>query len=102
LATKKHVTFRFDRELESDVQEVVKEESVDKSTALRMLVGEGYREWRLKRAIRQLRDGEISVWQASKVAGMGLLDFVVALKKEQGIEWVEFDVSETLSKRIES
>ena len=98
VAAKKITGVRLDTEMERDVQEVVREESVDKSTALRMLVGEGYREWRLKRALRQLSAGEVSVWQASKVAGMALLDFLAIVKKE-GAEWAEFDASETLSKR---
>jgi len=97
LASKKITGVRLDRELDRDVEEVVKEESVDKSTALRMLVGEGYRGWKLKKAMRKLREGEVSVWQASKISGMALLDFLALLKKEEGIEWAEFDTSETLN-----
>lgn len=89
---------RFDVELEKAVREVVKQESVDKSTALRMLVGEGYKEWKLKRALQQLKEGKVSIWQASKIAGMSLWDFVVLVKKEEGIEWTEFNPKELLSK----
>ena len=95
---KKITGVRLDAELAKAVDEVVEEESVDKSTALRKLVGEGYRGWRLKRALQQLREGKISVWEASRVAGMPLWDFLALLKKEEGIEWAEFDVKETLSK----
>ncbi len=96
---KKITGVRLDAELTKAVDEVVEEESVDKSTALRKLVGEGYRGWRLKRALQQLRAGKVSVWEASSVAGMPLWDFLTLLKKEEGIEWAEFDVKETLSKR---
>ena len=89
---------RFDAELEKRVQEVVKQESVDKSTALRMLVGEGYKEWKLKRALQRLKEGKVSIWQASKIAGMTLWDFVTIVKKEEGIEWAEFNPEELLSK----
>ncbi len=89
---------RFDVELEKAVREVVKQESVDKSTALRMLVGEGYKEWKLKRALQQLKEGKVSIWQASKIAGMSLWDFVVLVKKEEGIEWTEFNPKELLNK----
>jgi predicted HTH domain antitoxin len=90
---------RLDAELTKAVNEVVEQESVDKSTALRKLVGEGYRGWRLKRALQQLREGKVSVWEASTIAGIPLWDFLAMLKKEEGMEWVEFDVKETLSKR---
>jgi predicted HTH domain antitoxin len=96
---KKTVAFRLDSELDRDLKEVVREESVDKSTAMRMLVSAGYREWRLKRALQQLREGRISVWQASDGMGMALWDFVALLKKEEGIEWVEFETNEILGSR---
>ena len=102
MPSKKITGVRLDSELDRDVEEVVREESVDKSTALRMLVGEGYKEWKLKRALQQLREGKISMWQASKMAGMTLWDFVVTVKKEEGIEWTEFDSSEIWSKRPSS
>jgi hypothetical protein len=96
---KKTIAFRLDSELDRELKEVVREESVDKSTAMRMLVSAGYREWRLKRALQQLREGKISVWQASDRVGMALWDFVPLLKKEEGIEWAEFETSETLGTR---
>jgi predicted HTH domain antitoxin len=97
--SKKITGVRLDSELTKAVDEVVEQESVDKSTALRKLVGEGYRGWRLKRALQQLREGKVSVWEASRTAGLPLWDFLALLKKEEGVEWVEFDLEETLSKR---
>ncbi len=88
---------RFDAELEKAVREVEKQEAVDKSTALRLLVTEGYKEWKLRRALQQLKEGKISIWQASKIAGITLWDFTAVVKKEEGIEWAEFDVGELLS-----
>lgn len=95
--SKKITGVRLDSELTKAVDEVVEQESVDKSTALRKLVGEGYRGWRLKRALQELREGKVSVWEASRIAGMPLWDFLALLKKEEGIEWAEFDIKETLS-----
>ncbi len=96
---KKIIGVRLDSELDRDVEQVVREESLDKSTAVRMLVGAGYREWKLKRALRQLREGKVSIWEAAKLADMTLWDFVAVVKKEEGIEWAEFDTNEILSKR---
>jgi len=86
---------RLTKALEKAVDEVVREESVDKSTAVRLLVDIGYREWRLKRAMQQLREGKVSLWKASEVAGMSPWDFLAVVKKER-IEWVEFEAQEML------
>ena len=86
---------RLTKALEKAVDEVVREESVDKSTAVRLLVDIGYSEWRLKRAMLQLREGKVSLWKASEVAGMSLWDFLAVVKKER-IEWVEFEAQEVL------
>jgi len=86
---------RSTKALEKAVDEVVREESVDKSTAVRLLVDMGYREWRLKRALQKLREGKVSMWRASEIAGVSLWDFITVVKKE-GIEWVGFEAKETL------
>ncbi len=98
MAQKRVIGVRLDDELERAVEDVTKQESIDKSTALRMLVGEGYREWRLKRALQHLREGKVSIWQASKMAEMSIWDFTAVVKKE-GIEWAEFEPRELLTNK---
>lgn len=98
MAQKRVIGVRLDDELKRAVEDVMKQESVDKSTAVRMLAGEGYREWRLKRALRHLREGKVSIWQASKMAGRSLWDFTDIVKKE-GIEWAEFEPRELLARK---
>jgi len=86
---------RFTKALEKVVDEVVREESVDKSTAVRLLVDIGYKEWKLRKALQQLREGKVSLWKASEIAGMSLWDFLLVVRKE-GIEWAEFEAEELL------
>ncbi|MGQ9468229.1 MAG: UPF0175 family protein [Nitrososphaerales archaeon] len=81
--------------LRKALDEVVREESVDKSTAVRLLVDLGYKEWKLKRALQKLQEGKASIWKASEMAGMSLWDFLAIVKKE-GVEWVDFEVKEAL------
>jgi len=87
---------RFTKELEKAVEEVVKEESMDKSNAVRLLVDMGYKEWRLRRALQRLREGKVSLWKASEIAGMSLWDFIDVVKKKEGVEWVGFEAEELL------
>lgn len=84
------VGVRISKTLEKEVERVAREEQVDKSTAIRMLLEFGIEEWRLKRALGMLREGKVSVWKAAEIAGMNLWDFTRILKKED-IEWVELE-----------
>mgnify|MGYP002154941638 CR=1 FL=1 len=86
---------RFTKGLEKAVDEVVREEAVDKSTAVRLLVDLGYKEWRLRKALQKLREGKVSLWKASEIAGISLWDLLLLVKKE-GIEWAEFEAEELL------
>jgi predicted HTH domain antitoxin len=90
------VGVRLGKELEKAIGDVKKEESIDKSTAVRMLMNTGYKEWRLRKAIDQLRADKVTLWEASRISGMPLWDFIALLKKEEGIEWAEFDPRDEL------
>jgi predicted HTH domain antitoxin len=89
------VGVRLTTATEKAVKEIMREEGVDKSTAVRMLIETGYKEWRLHRSLRLLQDGKVSVWKAAEIAGVGLWDFLNILRKEN-IQWVEFDPNEIL------
>ena len=82
---------RLSKDLEKAIDDVKKEESIDKSTAVRMLVDTGYKEWKLRKAIVQLRAEKVTLWEAARIAGMPLWDFIALIKKEEGIEWAEFN-----------
>lgn len=92
-ATMSITGIRFPEALEKAVDDVVNEESVDKSTAVRMLVDIGYKEWRLKKALQKLREGKVSLWKASEIAGISLWDLLLVVKRE-GTEWVEYEAEE--------
>ncbi len=89
------VGVRLTKATEKAVKEIMREEGVDKSTAVRMLIETGYKEWKLQHSLRLLQEGKVSVWKAAEMAGMNLWDFLNVLKKEN-IPWVEFDPNEIL------
>jgi len=90
------VGLRLNKKLKKAIDEVKKEEDVDKSTAVRMLIDEGYKEWRLKKALEQLRANKVTLWEAARIAGFSLWDFIDVVRKEDGIEWVEIDPNELI------
>ena len=91
------VGLRLNKKLEKAIDDVKKEESVDESTAVRMLVDTGYRQWKFRKSLDQLRKNEVTLWQAAKNSEMSLLDFTSELKKEEGIKWAEFNPKDQLA-----
>jgi len=96
------VGVRLRKELERAINDVKKEESVDKSTAVRMLMDTGYKKWKLRRAVDQLRAEKVTLWEAARIAGMSLWDFIALIKKEEGIEWAEFNQMDALLRKRRS
>lgn len=97
MVTISSVGLRLDKNLQRKIEEVKNEEAVDKSTAVRMLMDAGYKEWKYRRALDKLRGNEVSLWRAAKLAGMPLWNFITLLKKEEGIEWVQFNPKDRLA-----
>jgi len=93
------VGVRLSKELERAIDDVKKEESVDKSTAVRMLMDTGYKKWKLRKSIVQLRAEKVTLWEAARIAGMPLWEFVALIKKEEGIEWAEFNQGDELLRK---
>ncbi len=81
--------------MEKTIREVMREEGVDKTTAVRMLIEIGHKKWKLQQSLRFLQEGKLSVWKAAEMSGMNLWDFLNVLRKEN-IPWVEFDPKEML------
>ena len=91
------VGLRLNKKLQREIDEVKTEEAIDKSTAVRMLVDAGYKDWKYRKALNKLKQNEVSLWQAAKLAGMPLWDFITLFKKEDGIEWVQFNPKDQLA-----
>ncbi|MGA2875932.1 MAG: hypothetical protein ABSE82_10410 [Nitrososphaerales archaeon] len=87
---------RLSKDLERAIDDVKKEESVDKSMAVRMLMDTGYKKWKLRKAIVQLTAEKVTLWEAARIAGVPLWDFIALIKKEEGIEWAEFNQEDEL------
>ena len=73
------------------IEEVAKEEKVDKTSAIKILIDKGWKELRLEKAIESYRNGKISIDKAAKIAGLTvheMMDEAAAkgIKTEEGIE----------------
>jgi len=73
-----------------------RERGIPKTRALRELVLEGVRRWRLKRALNLYREGRVSLWRAARMAGVPLSRMIEIAASERlpvhyGVEDLERD-----------
>jgi predicted HTH domain antitoxin len=86
LATKP-LGVRVSEEMEQQLAEFMREEGVDKSTAVRKILERGISGWRVERALKLLGGGKITFARAAKLAGVSLWE-LAELVRERRIEWV--------------
>jgi len=72
----KTVATRIPSELEEEIIKFMKEEGLDKSTAIRRILEIGVNEWKKKRAIELYRAEKITLWKASQIAGLSLREML--------------------------
>jgi len=63
---------RFEDELYEEILEYAKEKGIPKTRALRELTKEGVKKWMLTKALALYREGKVTVWKASRIAGVSL------------------------------
>ena len=74
------VTARLKTELLKEIQEMAKEESIDRSSAIQRLLKIGLREYRMEKALNLYRDGKVTLWKAAELAGVSLREMMEAIE----------------------
>ena len=77
----KTIATRISTELEEEIHGFMKEEGIDKSTAIRRILEIGVNEWKKKRAIELYRSAKVTLWKASKIAGVSLREMLNELNR---------------------
>lgn len=98
------VTARLRMELLKEIEEMAREESVDRSSAIQKLLKIGLREYKMERALNLYRDRKVTLWRAAELAGVSLREMMEAIRTrdipyQYDIEALEEYVEELLSKR---
>ncbi len=77
----KTIATRIPTELEGEILRFMEEEGLDKSTAIRRILEIGVSEWKKRRAIELYRFGKVTLWKASKIAGLSLREMLEELNR---------------------
>ena len=73
-ATYVQLNVRLAPELAERVEEIAQEEKLTRTDVVRRLLSEGVERWKLERAIRLYREGQITKARAAEMAGVLLYD----------------------------
>jgi predicted HTH domain antitoxin len=85
------VSARIPREMEEEVEALMREEHLEKSAALRRLLHLGIENYRRERAVRLLFERKATLSKAAQVAKITIWE-MLDLVRERGIVWVGDDV----------
>jgi len=72
---------RLPKETVDQIEEIAREEKVDKSTVLDRALDHYIREWKLRRAIESYAEGAATLPRAAEIAGLSLWEMIDALAK---------------------
>lgn len=67
------------------------EEHVEKSSAVRRLLYEALRKWRVEYALKLLSEGRVTISKAAQIAGVDIWEFITKVK-ESKIVWVSDEI----------
>lgn len=77
------ISARLSKERVRLVEEIAKEERVDKSTVLDRALDRYAKEWRLEKAIESYRAGAVTLSRAAEVAGVSIWEMIDILGRRR-------------------
>ena len=86
---------RISKEMEKEVEVLMREEHLEKSAALRKILRLGLEHHRRERALELLSRGEVTLGRAAEIAQVSIWE-MYALAASRRIAWVDEDVTEDL------
>lgn len=79
----KPVTTRLPKDFVSKLKEIAEKEHVDMSTAIRKLLFEAIKEWRIKYALEQYKEGKFSFGQLARFSEVSVWDVPKLLREHK-------------------
>jgi predicted HTH domain antitoxin len=74
-------TTRIEEDLAKVIDEVSKEEGMDRSTVIRRFLMKGVKEWLIERNLEAYEQGKVTLWQAAKACDLSLWEMTLEAKK---------------------
>lgn len=89
------VSTRVPDDMAKDLEEIEKEENTDRATVVRKLLLKAIADWKLERALTLYNNGKVTLWKASKIAGLSLWEMMeIARKRKASFQYSQADFQE--------
>ena len=76
-------TTRIEEDLAKVIDEVSKEEGMDRSTVIRRFLMKAVKEWLIERRLEDYEQGKITLRQAAEKCGLSLWEIVIEARKRE-------------------
>ncbi|MBC7090736.1 MAG: UPF0175 family protein [Nitrososphaeria archaeon] len=91
------ISARLPKEMVKLVEEIAREERMDKSTVLEKALEHYISEWRLKKAVELYRDGLVTLPRAAEIAGVSVWEMTnILAEKKVTVQYSVEDLEEDL------
>lgn len=77
------VSTRVPEDMAKDIEEIIKEEKADRATVVRKLLAKAIADRKLERALVLYSSGKVTLWKASKIAGLSLWEMVEIVRQRK-------------------
>jgi|SRR5208337_2748337 len=77
------VSTRVPEDMAKDLEEIEKEEKADRATVVRKLLAKAIADWKLERALTLYSSEKVTLWKASKIAGLSLWEMTEIVRKSK-------------------
>ncbi|MFX0198603.1 MAG: UPF0175 family protein [Candidatus Hodarchaeota archaeon] len=77
------ITTRVEDDLAKAIDEVAKEEGMDRSTVIRRFLTKAVRNWLIEKSLVEYQEGKITLWQAASKCGLSLWEMIDEVKKRE-------------------
>lgn len=76
-------TTRIEEDLAKVIDEVSREEGMDRSTVIRRFLMKAVKEWLIERSLEDYEQGKVTLWQAAERCGLSLWEIVIEARKRE-------------------
>lgn len=77
------VTTRVEDDLAKAIDQVAKQEKMDRSTVIRRFLSKAVQDWMIQRSLAEYEQGEMTLWQAASRCGLSLWQMIQEAKKRE-------------------
>ena len=94
---KEVISARLHSDLVSRIEDIAREEKVDKTTILDRALEQYIREWRTRKAVESYRNGSVTTSKAAEIAGLSIWEMINVFSEQKiTSQYTEQDLEDDL------